>query len=387
MKLLTIRMHNFRQFYGTTPKIHFSHGNKNVTVFHGNNGSGKTTLLNAFTWAMYDSVTVGFQMPDQIINKRAIREAEPGANINAWVEIEFEGNDRRYLVRRTAQALRTKEEPGWTNLRSGIPSLQHAGSDGHWKNEEQVYDTIGRALPKDLHTYFFFDGERIERIVQPTTKEREEIGAATKMLLGVEVLHRAEEHLIKARRELEKELREVGDAETSQLVSQKQELENKLEVKANWVKHLRNEKGKHQDRLQEIAIRLNALEEVRDIQQRREFIEKELARNNSALTQERESLCGEISDHGYTVFLRESIANFQSMIQALRDRGDLPSGIKKQFVQALLASQSCICARELLEGSDARRSVEAWMKKAESHRGRRKGNPHGRRDYPNQLCF
>ena len=50
MKLLSIKLCNFRQFYGTTPEIILASDGKNTTMIHGNNGSGKTTLLNAFTW-------------------------------------------------------------------------------------------------------------------------------------------------------------------------------------------------------------------------------------------------------------------------------------------------------------------------------------------------
>ncbi len=50
MKLTSIKMCNFRQFYGKTPEILLAGGKeRNTTVIHGNNGAGKTGLLNAFT--------------------------------------------------------------------------------------------------------------------------------------------------------------------------------------------------------------------------------------------------------------------------------------------------------------------------------------------------
>jgi DNA sulfur modification protein DndD len=47
MKLMSIRLCNFRQFYGKTPEIFLAFGERNTTIIHGNNGAGKTTLLNA----------------------------------------------------------------------------------------------------------------------------------------------------------------------------------------------------------------------------------------------------------------------------------------------------------------------------------------------------
>ena len=52
MKLTSIKLCNFRQFYGKTPEILLASGEQNTTIIHGNNGSGKTTLLNAFTKTM-----------------------------------------------------------------------------------------------------------------------------------------------------------------------------------------------------------------------------------------------------------------------------------------------------------------------------------------------
>ncbi|MBD0312887.1 MAG: AAA family ATPase, partial [Microcoleus sp. T3-bin5] len=50
MKLISITMCNFRQFYGKSPEIKLASGVQNITVIHGNNGAGKTALMNAFTW-------------------------------------------------------------------------------------------------------------------------------------------------------------------------------------------------------------------------------------------------------------------------------------------------------------------------------------------------
>lgn len=45
MKLISLQLCNFRQFYGKTPPIIFASGSRNTTVIHGNNGAGKTTFL------------------------------------------------------------------------------------------------------------------------------------------------------------------------------------------------------------------------------------------------------------------------------------------------------------------------------------------------------
>jgi DNA sulfur modification protein DndD len=82
MKLMSIRLCNFRQFYGKTPEIFIAYGEQNATIIHGNNGAGKTTLLNAFTWALYEKFSAAFASEDQLVNKRAITEARLNDLVN-----------------------------------------------------------------------------------------------------------------------------------------------------------------------------------------------------------------------------------------------------------------------------------------------------------------
>lgn len=364
MRLISLQINNFRPFYGESQKILFAHGDRNITVIHGCSGAGKTALLNAFTWTLFDSLSPGFLLPEDIVNRRAIREAKEGKTVEAWTKIEFEHKERRYIVKRTAYAQRVSGTPGYINQGPQNPTLQWSGPDGCCHNEELVFEAIGRILPQDLHTYFFFDGERIERIVQPRKKEKDEIGKATKKLLGLEIFHRAETHLNAVRRELEKELGSVGDAETARLIEQKQEAEKELEDIEDRQEEITRNIDAHNERIKEIEERLRQLREVEAIQRRRDQLNKEEDARRESLVIGRQNLASIISTSGYILFLQESIDKFNNLIESLRKRGELPTGIKMQFVDDLLNSELCICDRDLKPGSESRRAVENWKTKA-----------------------
>jgi DNA sulfur modification protein DndD len=199
MKLISITLCNFRQFYGKTPEIKLAYGTRNTTVIHGNNGAGKTALMNGFTWVLYEKFSAAFAAIEQLVNKRALAEAEMGKAVACWAEVVFEHDNKRYQVKRLCRAY--KGENTIEHSKSEL-FMQVAGDDGRWTPPLQhPDDIIGRILPESLHQYFFFDGERIEQIVRYDKKA--EIAEATKELLGVEVLNRSVRHLGEAKKTLE----------------------------------------------------------------------------------------------------------------------------------------------------------------------------------------
>lgn len=73
-----------------------------------------------------------------------------------------------------------------------------------------------------------------------------------------------------------------------------------------------------------------------------------------------------ISARGYTVLLSETTSQFRGIINDLKQRGELTSGISREFVNDLLNSQRCICGAELHEGNHSHTHVSTWLNKAGS---------------------
>ena len=360
MKLMSIRLCNFRQFYGKTPELLLAFGERNTTIIHGNNGAGKTTLLNAFTWVLYEKFTAAFASEDQLINKRAITEAKLKDSVECWVEVGFEHNNKRYQVKRLCRAYKTEAgvEPGKSEL-----YLQIAGDDGRWLLPQQLpEDIIGRILPATLHQYFFFDGERIEQIVRSDKKA--EIAEATKTLLGVEVLNRSIKHLKEAKKTLEAELATIGDLQTKNLLREQEKLEQESEQISKRQVEIAQEL-EHQDELKKmIGSHLLELSGAEELQQLRDELQVREKLLREQLKQAKDALKRAISTRGYTVLLSEATADFRAIVEDLRERGELPVGIKRQFVGDLLNNKRCICGEELIEGTHAHQQVSAWMDKA-----------------------
>ena len=368
MRLLQLCMGNFRQFHGTTPKMNLEpvSRDRNVVLFHGVNGSGKTAILNAFTWVLYGEYPSGAE--DRIVNKRATREAS-GHRVRAWVEVLFQHGHHTYEIRRTVVAEFDPISKQWGEDGRGevtIMSNDKRSSQG-WKREDgkRVDEIVGRILPGDLYGYFFFDGERIERIVQNRQTERVQLGKATKTLLGVEVLSRAEYHLDIVGKRFEKQLREMGDPETKSVLEKKKRLADELDkCRAERVEQERNTEVFEQQ-IGDIDGELLRIASTGAMQERRNELARDEVSVRRALRRCDEQLAAVVSRSGYTVFMGYAIRVFRSVSAELRERGQLPSGIKRQFVEDLLGQRICICGRSLgKDAPKAREKVRAWRERA-----------------------
>ena len=363
MKLTSIRLCNFRSFYGKTPEITLAIGDVcNTTMIHGNNGAGKTSLLNAFTWVLYEKFSAAFASIEQLVNKRAIAEAKTGNPIECWVEIAWEHEGKRYRVKRQCRAYKNETD---CNISKTELLMQISGDDGRWYfPPQQPEEVIGQILPASLHQYFFFDGERIEEIVRSDKKA--EIAEATKIFLGVEVINRSIRHLAEAKKSLENELKIIGNSEVRKLLRE----QGKIELEIEKIKKRQRERIQELDYQQtfkkDISARLQELNAAKELQSRRENLEKQKVYYQNQLRQTKEVIKKAISGRGYSVLLPELTADFRQIVTESKQRGDLNSGISREFIDNLLKSGSCICGAELSAESHSFKNVKTWLEKAGS---------------------
>ncbi len=362
MKLLNLQMSNFRQFYGETPKIWLSDGERNITIFHGANGSGKTTILNAITWLLYGEFTAAFTEKDFLINKKALKEARVDDQLQCWVELTFEHHGKKYILKRARQVIKVGHPHGYENAAERV-SLYTVREDGTFReiSPDEIPDVIGRILPEKLLPYFFFDGERIESLQR--SNRQPDVIAATTMLVGEEVINRALKHLNEARKNLEADLKKIGDAKTSDLVDEKAKLEAELQTllerQQQWERNLA---GYEKER-DNIDKALRELDKAKEVQKRRDLLIDQRDDLQQKLASSQASLSNLVSAQGYQAYLPGAVHSFREIITSLRRKGELPASIKATFVEELLRSERCICGRHLTPGEEPYREVEVWRKR------------------------
>ena len=364
MRLTSIKLCNFRSFYGKTPEIILANGDiRNTTMIYGSNGAGKTSILNGFTWVLYEKFSAAFASTEQLVNKRAIAESQPGQPVECSVEIGWEHENMRYRAKRGCRVYKNQSdliETGKTQL-----TMWLAGDDGQWKIPNQFpEEIITQILPLSLHQYFFFDGERIEEIVRSHNKA--EIAEAIRIFLGVEVIELSIKHLKEAKKSLETEFKNIGDSETKQLLTNQQKQELEIETINKRQTEINQELEYQQVFKKEVSNKLRELSAVKELQEKRQNLESQRDNLRGELKKTRENLKKVISARGYTVLLTETTAKFREIFIDLKKRGELTAGISREFVNDLLNTGRCICGADLREGTHTHFHVKNLMRKAGS---------------------
>jgi DNA sulfur modification protein DndD len=363
LKLYRLELENFRQFYGEQSLSFSTDNQKNVTLIYGSNGAGKTTILNAFTWGLYGETTPGLAEAEWLISNLAWSEADVGDTVCARVRIEFEDKDHIYELTRIQKA-RKAPEGRREMVAEKEATLRVTDRAGQNEEVHNLEGAVGSILPKRLHRFAFFDGERdIERLAQPDATQN--IEDAIKTVLGLEVIERGIAHLNKARTaELNHELSAAGDARDVELSEQISQLSEERERLQDELKELKGNLLAQERDLTRVDEELSKIEAAKELQNRRKEIEAALAATEKRIEDADRGLDDKVRRVGFLAFAAQLLEAAGRQTEMLAERGEIPAPLKRPFVQKLLEEAKCICGTELKEGSSEQDAVMAWFQKA-----------------------
>ena len=199
-------LNNFFRYYGRQEIDCKVTNDKNVIVIIGKNGRGKTTLLSAFQWAFYGKVNAPLTI-ENMMNDNRLKNMQINEGDDSFVEIEFWDNDKLYRVRRSQYFVKESEE---VTRKKGYPKLCFFSVDSNGNTKElSTFDNYtSKIIPEKLSGFFFFDGERIDRLAK--VDGRDEIKQAIFDTLGITTIENSEKDLKLVEKTILKELKKVG---------------------------------------------------------------------------------------------------------------------------------------------------------------------------------
>ena len=360
MRIDRIALKNFFRYYGTQTIVFSKETNKNVTVIRGENGTGKTTLLNAFYYVMYGDVMEPLKI-DNMLNLRVAEELKEGETISASVGMEFEERNERYLVNREEKF----EKINGKIIHDKHKYIEIYRIDSITGNAEKENDDfIEKIIPKRLRSFFFFDGERINKLAQVDGKE--EIKKAILDILGVTMLDNMSKDLEQIKSEYTKELSKFSDAEGQEIADR---LDGYRIEKNICSEKLEKENVKNEERAKERAnnylSQCNS-EVIREKRTQIEEIESNIARNKKSILNVNSDIKTLISSKLKVKLMSPYFEEILKVLDDKREKGQLPSNIKTQFLDDLLERGMCICGCHLEEGSEGYKNIIELKKSAGS---------------------
>ena len=354
MIINSIEMTYFYRIYQSR-KIEFSSDEyKNVTVIKGDNGTGKTTMLSAFSWVFYGMVEEPLTI-NTMLNKRRLFEMKSGELETSGVKVSITDAGHTYLIARNQRFKKIAENE---SVKVGDPEFSVIDMENPSSpiTDKSFFEYI---IPKDLKGFFFFDGERIDRLAK--IDGRAEIKKAILDILGLTTLERIDTAVGEVQSDYNKKIKNAAKSET--LKQLRQDYEDVKEAIRQDKEKLYGDgtpekpgiivkKKKAEDEINrcERFLKEHNAEAVKNLQLQRSGLESEQYSIADEKKRELRDVMHHVSKDFKYYLLSDQFETISDFLEEKRKKKELPSDIKAQFVNDLIESGECICGQKLIPG-------------------------------------
>lgn len=356
MLLKSIKLENFRQF--ADGQIDFSTDPaQNVTLIIGENGTGKTTFAQAFFWCLYGETTF---TDKNLLNRNVSESMTPDQTETVKVVLTLTHGSADYQIIRTQEYKKSySNKVQGTNTVLNI-SVKSADGNTRYLRPLECETEIKKILPKELSHYFFFDGERIEKMSKEIAagKRSSSFADAVVGLTGLNGIQEALRHLSPSKWSTSV----IGkfntdyvdsDGEVTALTDSIKKLQQELEGIGNDIVVCEHEieAAEHEKKRAEEEIKQYA--DGARLQNEKERLGKDMILAKTSKGRLVRDVC-RVFNTGMTRFFAMSMVQQSMEMVSKSDFGgkDIPE-MHAKTIQFLLDRGSCLCGTQLMEGSVA----------------------------------
>jgi DNA sulfur modification protein DndD len=367
IQIFELKLKDYRQYKGDTVIPLETTSEKNINVIEGQNGAGKSNILNAITLCFYGveehtNAQGGESLEsDPHVNKQVLDKLNPGESAEGFVEIKLGKDEAKYAFRRSFTSARqdnndSSGEPQYTSSIGELKLRQRFGGND-WEPISNPENILREILPTHVHQYFLFDGEQLDEFFEEGYSNR--VKNAVLDVSHVELLNSAVDHLDTVRRDYESESSDLG-GNVSELQDRKEKAEQELERLKQKGNELEDELATAQREVEDINSKLSASgdDSVREMQERREFLEGKLEEKDNRLTGAKADVGTSIAKAGAVAFNADALNYAISAIEEYESSEDGLPGVTEELLDSVLSRGKCICGVDLDEMEDARSHLE-----------------------------
>lgn len=351
MLLKKMTLTNFRPFKGDHEIIFSTDTEKNVTLVMAENGAGKTTLAQAFQWVLY-SKTEGFKnksVLNSIVEKEMMLNSE--ANVIAKLELEHNNIDYTIVRKQTYK----KDINGIVKSDNPVLEVYIKQEDGQTivNNPLKNVSTISNILPESLSKYFFFDGERIEKMAgEVNSGKSDEFKSAVQNILGLTALTKAIDHLNPNNKNsvigrYNSQMDAAGDQKTRELRDTIYSSNDKIEANNQRIDKIDEEINYYQSEIEKAKSEILSYADAEKMQQELNRLNANLRQENQTKNNSISLLMSNFTKQTYSYFSRHLI---QEALIELKNTDNIDKGIpsvRAETIKFLMNRKKCLCGNDL----------------------------------------
>lgn len=369
MKILSLELYNFRQYYGKQ-KITFADDTyQNTTIIFGENGKGKTGIYRALMFALFSTRHIPQDNENDevhLVNFLHIEKNSP-AIAEAYVTVEFEHEGEYYILQRKVMATRINQ--GRINERLGSSELQFKDTNGNVKpktytDDEEIRKIVNTVLDEEIKDFFLFDAEKIDTLTKDDTDIRKQVKDAILNLLQMNNIEQAQEIIKREKALIEDKLRDdISDQKLNSLEFQKQNIQKDIRSKQELLEVYESEIGESDRTISEHNVTLNKNKEILEINKKIKENKDEILEHKNRL----DYLNNEIAQTHFKIapylILQKTLASNAKDIENFL--GEEKIKVPVEIVEESLNKGNCmVCSTDLNENSENIKYLEALL---ESH--------------------
>lgn len=355
MLLESIKLVNFRQFRDES--IDFAQGKdgKNVTIIIGENGTGKTTFAQAFFWCLYGDTTFSDK---SMLNKIVAAEMRPGQEEKVSVILKLKHGAVNYTLIR--EQIYKKEYSGKLTAANTVFDIAIKDTTGNtsYVKKSQCESEVKGILPKELSRYFFFDGERIEKMSKDISsgKKATDFAEAVKGLLGLNAMISAIGHFNPNSKygvigSYESSFDSKSNAKIKEYTRIIDECKDKIAAIDARIDELDAEITAAENRKRDKTEEIKQYAEGESLQREKENLQKKIHTTEMSRANTYKAICKDFNADMSSFF---SLALMRRALQTIKDEDiagkDIPY-MHAKTVDYLIRQKVCICGTHLDEGT------------------------------------
>ncbi len=363
MLIKKIKIENFRQYSGSHEIFFSTDKDKNVTLLIGDNGTGKTTISQAFLWCLYGE-TPGFLKKESILSKTLEDNLLRGLHMaTVLVELEMEHSGCCYTITRSKTFYCSYD--GNISSDSPVLNIQKTGITGETEtlSKRDTEKCIEEILPKELSTYFFLTGEKIDSMSSDIKMGKsKDFANAVNTLLDLNYYKTAIKHLKAIKKEYDSsdfsgmsdEIEEINrKIETTDTLIAKQE--EKLKNTEESISYFDN-------RIIDAKSFLKANESSKNLEIERQRLEEKQKNKRADSTIEINTGIRNFIEQAPYFFAKEPFLQALKTLKEVSNikTDDIPERLHADLINWIQEHHKCICGTEILDGSKEYEFLESW---------------------------